>query len=83
MQSQNALVAKTRQPLLLATVWRPIPPADARDLAHRFHTAATSSEVAGATLRRVLTPPTPGRAAALPTPPAPRREVALTRSAHR
>jgi len=83
LQSQNALVAKTRQPLLLATVWRPIPPADARDLAHRFTQAATSSEVAAATLRRILTPPTPGRAAPLPTPPAPRRELAPSRSAHR
>jgi len=83
LQAQNALVAKTQQPGLLTTVWRPIPPADARDLANRFHTAATSSEVAAATLRRVLTPPTPGRAAALPTPPVPRREVALSRSAQR
>jgi hypothetical protein len=83
LQSQNALVAKTRQPLLLATVWRPISPADARDLSRRFSNAATNSEAAAVTVRRILTPATTKSASAHPAHPAPRREVALTRSAQR
>jgi len=83
LHSQNALVAKGHQPCLLTTAWRPISPADARDLSRRFNNAATTSEAAAATVRRIVSPSLAAGTSARPTPPAPRREVTRTRSVTR
>lgn len=84
LHAQNALVAKKREGTHLQMTWRPISAAEARDLADRFRNAATSSEVAAATVRQILSPPKrAARPGAEHLASRTRRELELSRSAQR